>query len=97
MGEERVFKVRAGEKEIIIDESVLAVLKRYRTTEMTLEQLAEALGLESWEEAYEFVKNVPAWIMNIEPSMWKTISRMAGVREEMISERELKRRARKSR
>ena len=93
MGEERVFKVKAGEKEVIIDENVLAVLKRYRTTEMTLEQLAEALGLESWEEAYEFVKNVPAWIMNIEPSMWKTISRMAGVKEEMVSERELKRRA----
>ena len=96
MGEERVFKVKAGEKEVIIDENVLAVLKRYRTTEMTLEQLAEALGLDSWEEAYEFVKNVPAWIMNIEPSMWKTISRMAGVREEMVSERELRRRAGKS-
>ena len=93
MGEERVFKIKAGEKEVIIDENVLAVLKRYRTTEMTLEQLAEALGLESWEEAYEFVKNVPAWIMNIEPSMWKTISRMAGVKEEMVSEREVKRRA----
>ncbi len=92
MAEERVFKVKAGEKEIVIDEQVLAVLKRYRTTEMTLEQLAEALGLDSWEEAYEFIKNVPAWIMNIEPSQWKTLSKMLTVKEEMVSERDLKRR-----
>jgi hypothetical protein len=92
-GEEvREFKVKAGDKEVIIDEKVLEVLRRYRTTEMTLEQLAAALGLDSWEEAYEFIKNVPAWIMNIEPSQWKTLSRMVTVREEMVSERDVKRR-----
>ena len=94
-GEEQVFKVKAGDKEIIIDEKVLEVLKRYRSTEMTLEQLAAALGLDSWEEAYDFIKNVPAWILSIEPSQWKTMVTMGTVKEEMVSERELKRRGRK--
>ncbi|MCE4616182.1 MAG: hypothetical protein F7C09_03845 [Aeropyrum sp.] len=80
-----LFRVKAGDKEIIIDEKVLEVLRRYRTTEMSLEQLASALNLDSWEEAYEFVKNVPAWILSIEPSQWKTMSKMRAVREEMAS------------
>lgn len=83
--ESELFRVKAGDKEIIIDEKVLEVLRRYRTTEMSLEQLASALNLDSWEEAYEFVKNVPAWILSIEPSQWKTMSKMRAVREEMAS------------
>ena len=91
MSAEKAFKVKAGEKEVVIDERVLEILKRYRTTEMTLEQLAAALGLESWEEAYEFVKNVPAWILSVEPSQWKTMAAMESVEKEMVSERELRR------
>ncbi|BAN89618.1 hypothetical protein [Aeropyrum camini] len=87
MSEEGVFKVSVGDKEIVIDEKILEILRRYRTTEMSLDQLAAALSLESWEEAYEFVKNIPAWILSIEPSQWKTMSRMKGVREEMAVEK----------
>lgn len=83
MSEEVVFKVQTGDKEIIIDEKVLEILRRYRTTEMSLDQLAAALRLDSWEEAYEFVKNVPAWILSIEPSQWKTMSKMRAAKEEM--------------
>ena len=84
--EEAVYKVRVGEKEVTIDEEVLGVLKRYVHTEMTLEQLADKLGLESWEEAYEFVKNIPAWILWIPPTLWKTMKTMKTAKEEMMVE-----------
>ncbi len=87
MGRPIVCKVKAGDKEIVIDEQVLTILRRYRTTEMTLEELASALGLESWEEAYDFIKNVPAWILSIEPTQWKTMRTMRTVKEEMAVER----------
>ena len=80
MSEEAVFRVRAGSKEIIIDEEVLSILQRYVRTEMTLEELARNLGLDSWEEAYDFIKNVPAWILWIQPTLWKT---MKSVKEEI--------------
>jgi len=83
MSEEAVFKVKAGDKEIVIDEEVLSVLQRYVKTDMTLEELARKLGLDSWEEAYDFIKNVPAWILWIQPTLWKTLKTMKSVREEI--------------
>ncbi|MCS7107461.1 MAG: hypothetical protein NZ902_05105 [Acidilobaceae archaeon] len=64
-------KIVVGDKEIEINEETLAVLRRYKRTEMTLEQLASALGLASWEEAYELLKKVPLWVLDVDPSMWK--------------------------
>jgi thymidylate kinase len=83
VSEENVYKVKVGDKEIEINEEVLGVLRRYVHTEMSLEQLASELGLESWEEAYEFVKKIPAWILWIPPSLWKTLKRMKRVTEEL--------------
>ena len=80
---EPVFKVKAGSKEIGIDEEVLSILQRYIKTNMTLEELAQKLGLDGWEEAYEFIKNVPAWILWIQPTLWKTLKTMKSVKEEM--------------
>ena len=84
MSEEPIFKVKAGEREIVLDEKVLSVLQRYVRTEMTLEELAAELGLNSWEEAYEFVKNIPAWILWIQPMLWKTLKTMKSVKEEYV-------------
>lgn len=78
-----MFKVKAGSKEIGIDEEVLSILQRYVKTNMTLEELAQKLGLDGWEEAYEFIKNVPAWILWIQPTLWKTLKTMKSVKEEM--------------
>jgi len=50
-------------REVIIDENVIKILNKYARTEMTLEQLARELGLSGWEEAYELVKLVPAYLM----------------------------------
>jgi len=83
VSEERVYKVRIGDKEIVIDEEVLSILQRYVKVEMSLEELASALGLESWEEAYEFIKKVPAWILWIQPTLWKTVREMKTAREEL--------------
>ncbi len=80
---EPIFKVRAGTKEIEINEEVLAILQRYVKTNMTLEELASKLGLDGWEEAYEFIKNVPAWILWIQPTLWKTLKEMKSVKEEI--------------
>ena len=84
MSEEIVFKVKAGEKEIVLDEHVFSILQRYVRTDMTLEQLAAELGLSSWEEAYDFIKNIPAWILWIPPTLWKTMKAMKSVREEYV-------------
>ncbi|MEM1596259.1 MAG: hypothetical protein QXS24_03790, partial [Desulfurococcaceae archaeon] len=50
---EVVFVVKVGEKEIPVTEDVLKIVREYVRTPMSLEELAEKLGLESWEEAYE--------------------------------------------
>ncbi|MCE4627829.1 MAG: hypothetical protein F7C34_01590 [Desulfurococcales archaeon] len=77
-------RVKAGEKEIVLDEKVLSVLQRYVKTDMTLEELAAELGLSSWEEAYEFIKNIPAWILWIQPTLWKTLRAQKSVKEEYV-------------
>jgi len=63
--------IKVSEKEIVLDENIVKILNEYARTEFTLEKLAEILGFESWEEAYEFVKKVPAWIMWIPYTLWK--------------------------
>ncbi len=64
-------KIRVGDKEIIISEDTLNVLREYARTQMTLEELAEKLGLDSWEEAYELLKKMPAWLLWTPPSLSK--------------------------
>ncbi len=58
---ELVVKLSSG-KEIPLDENTLAVIYKYIRSEYSLDQLARDLGLENWEEAYEFIKRIPAWI-----------------------------------
>jgi hypothetical protein len=79
------YTVQVGDKVIEIDESVLKILRKYIHQEMSLEQLAAELGLDSWEEAYEFIKKVPAWILWIPPTLWKTMKEMRTAREELRS------------
>ncbi|MFZ8795528.1 MAG: hypothetical protein ACO2O2_16835 [Acidilobaceae archaeon] len=73
LGSEERFVIKVGDKEVEVNEETLRILRRYKRTEMTLEQLAAALGLESWEEAYELVKKIPAWLLDIEPTMWRVM------------------------
>ncbi len=77
------YSVQVGDKVIEIDENVLKILRKYIHQEMSLEQLAAELGLDSWEEAYEFIKKVPAWILWIPPTLWKTMKEMKTAREEL--------------
>ncbi len=82
--------VRIGEgenaKEIELTEDVLRKIRVYLHTEMNLEQLAKELGLESWEEAYEFVKKMPAWLGRVPPTLLRYKLRML---EEKIKKGEL--------
>ncbi|MEM1646126.1 MAG: hypothetical protein QXL96_09735, partial [Ignisphaera sp.] len=57
------YVIKIGEKELEIDENIVKILNTYVRTEISLEKLAEQLGLDDWSEAYEFVKMIPAWIM----------------------------------
>ncbi|MCY0860262.1 MAG: hypothetical protein OWQ54_07515 [Sulfolobaceae archaeon] len=50
-------------KEVDINDDAVKILNEYVRTQMTLEELAKNLGLSGWEEAYELIKQVPAWIM----------------------------------
>jgi hypothetical protein len=63
--------VEVGDKRIEVTEDVVRILNNYVKMEYSLEKLAQDLGLESWEEAYEFVKKVPAWVMWISPTIFK--------------------------
>ncbi len=71
--DEIVLVVRVGEgenaKEIELTEDVLRIIRTYLRTEFSLERLAEELGLDNWEEAYEFVKKMPAWLAWIPPTL----------------------------
>ncbi len=71
MKDRGIASIKIGDKELIIDAKLLTVLKRYVSTEMTLEELARELGLNGWEEAYELVKKIPAWIMWTPFTMWE--------------------------
>lgn len=69
--EEPLYVVKVGEKVIEVNEDKLRIVYEYLHRPMSLEELAEKLGLESWEEAYEFIKKIPAWLMWTPPSMWR--------------------------
>ncbi|MEM0439094.1 MAG: hypothetical protein QXX84_07050 [Sulfolobales archaeon] len=62
--------VEVGDKRIEVNEDIVRILNNYVKMEYSLERLAQDLGLESWEQAYEFVKKVPAWIMWISPTIF---------------------------
>lgn len=68
---EIVYVVRVGDKVIEINEEKLKIIYEYIHRPMSLEEFAKKLGLESWEEAYDFIKKIPAWIMWTPPSLWK--------------------------
>ncbi len=57
------YKIKIGNKEIEINDGILEKIKKYANTEMTLDELAKELSLDGWEEAYEFIKNIPAWLL----------------------------------
>jgi len=63
--------IKLSDREIPVNEDLLKILRKYVLTQMTLEELARELGLESWEKAYEFVKAVPAWLMWTPFTMWE--------------------------
>jgi hypothetical protein len=84
-----VVKIGEGEnvKEVELTEEVIRKVKKYLHTEYSLERLAEDLGLDNWEEAYEFVKKMPAWLVWIPPTLLRYKMRML---EEKIKSGELK-------
>jgi len=67
---EVVIKLSSG-KEIKVDKEVLTIINKYMRFEYTLEALAKDLGLDSWEEAYEFIKRLPAWLAWTIPSLFE--------------------------
>jgi len=67
----RRYVVTVGDKEVFLSPGVVEILQEYLHRPMSLEELAEKLGLETWEEAYEFIKRVPAWIMWTPVSLWR--------------------------
>ena len=58
---ELIVKLSNG-KEVPLDQDTLAIIYKYIRSEYSLETLARDLGLDNWEEAYDLVKRLPAWI-----------------------------------
>ncbi len=65
------YVIKLSKREVPVDEKLLTTLRKYVTTRMTLEELAAELGLDGWEEAYELVKKVPAWLMWTPFTLWE--------------------------
>jgi len=61
----------SNNKEIKVDKETLTIINKYIRFEYTLEALARDLGLDSWEEAYEFIKKLPAWLAWTMPSLFE--------------------------
>ncbi len=66
---ELIIKLSNG-KEVRIDKSALEAINKYVRFEVSLETLTKELNLDSWEEAYELVKKIPAWIAWLPPSFF---------------------------
>ncbi len=66
------YKVRVGSQEIFLSPEVLEIVHEYFHRPMGLEELAKKLNLENWEQAYEFIKKLPAWIAWTPVSIWRT-------------------------
>lgn len=58
-------------REVEINDDTVKILNKYVRTQMTLEELAKELGLNGWEEAYDLIKQVPAWIMWYPETIYK--------------------------
>jgi len=65
------YTVSIGDKNIFLSPQVLEAVHEYLHRPMGLEELAKKLGLETWEEAYDFIKKIPAWIAWMPISLWK--------------------------
>jgi hypothetical protein len=65
------YMVVIGDKQIFITPQVLEIIHEYLHRPMGLEELARKLGLENWEEAYTFIKEIPAWIMWMPINLWR--------------------------
>ncbi len=63
--------VKVGDREIEITPEVLEVIHEYIHRPMSLEELAAKLGLETWEDAYIFIKRIPGWLMWMPISLWR--------------------------
>ncbi|BDC19001.1 hypothetical protein [Acidianus sp. HS-5] len=63
-------KLSSG-REVEINDDAVKVLNKYVRTQITLEELAKDLGLSGWEEAYDLIKQVSAWIMWYPETIYK--------------------------
>ncbi len=63
--------IKLESRELVIDERLLRVFRKYVMTQMTLEDVARELGLNGWEEAYELIKKAPAWLMWTPFTLWE--------------------------
>jgi hypothetical protein len=55
--------VKIGEKEVELNEDLYKIIHEHYRTGGTLDRLAEQLGLESWDEAFQLVAGLPQWVL----------------------------------
>ncbi len=74
----RRYFVKVGDREIEITPDVLEVVHEYIHRPMSLEEFASKLGLETWEDAYIFIKRIPGWLMWMPVSLWRYYYKKCG-------------------
>ena len=70
--------VKVGDREIEVTPDVLEVVHEYIHRPMSLEEFAAKLGLETWEDAYTFIKRIPGWLMWMPVSLWRYYYKKCG-------------------
>jgi len=68
MSKQEEFAVRVRGKEIPITETLYETVHEFYKSATTLDTLADRVGLDGWEEAYELVSGIPQWLLWLTPS-----------------------------
>lgn len=67
MSKQEEFVVRVHGKEIPITDTLYETVHEFYKSGSTLDSLADKVGLDGWEEAYELVSGIPQWLLWLTP------------------------------
>lgn len=60
---ESLTTIKVGDKEIELADDVYRIIHDHYKNGETLDRLADELGLNGWDEAYQLVSAVPQWVL----------------------------------
>jgi hypothetical protein len=84
--------IKIGEKEVELNEDLYKIIHEHYRTGGTLDRLAEQLGLEGWDEAFQLVAGLPQWVLWFTQNQFE--EHLKGAQKPHVSARRVSRRRR---